>query len=148
MFEIKLLIVLILSAVIPQAIKLTLEKYKAKKDKKIEFSIFKALAETGGMPSSHSSMITAITTGIYFMEGVSVTFILALALSFIVIRDATGVRYAVGQQAQTLNKLIDSRFIKFRNPKKVKVIKGHTVFQVLVGIAVGFTIALIAFKVF
>ncbi|MBN2881626.1 divergent PAP2 family protein [Candidatus Woesearchaeota archaeon] len=146
--EIKLLIILFLSAFIPQVIKLSLEKYKAKKDKKIEFSLFKSLAETGGMPSSHASMITAVATGIYLIEGISILFVVTLALAFIVIRDATGVRYAVGEQAQTLNRLIDSKLIKFKTPKKVRVVKGHTVPQVLVGIVIGFIVAIIVFKFF
>ena len=99
---------------------------------------------TGGMPSSHSTMATALATSIGYIEGIdSSLFILALFYSILTIRDALGVRRAAGTQAQALNQLgddlkhrIDIRF------KPVKEVHGHTGAEVSVGIILGFFIAL------
>lgn len=65
------------------------------------------LWKTGGMPSSHSAAVTALTTSIGFIEGASSSiFIAMLVISSIVIRDALGVRRSAGNQARVINKLV------------------------------------------
>ncbi len=99
--------------------------------------------KTGGMPSSHSALALSVTTSIGFREGPdSNLFMLALAFTLVVVRDAMGVRRAAGQQAKTINivgrELGDRFSIPFR---PVKEIHGHTPAEVLVGGALGFVIA-------
>ena len=70
---------------------------------KIRFGI---MFETGGMPSSHSALITGTTSGIGFQLGFdNPIFALAIALSLIVMYDASGVRKSSGIQAAEINKL-------------------------------------------
>lgn len=102
------------------------------------------LWKTGGMPSSHSSLVISISTSIAFSSGLkSDVFALSFFFALVVIRDAMGVRRAAGLQANALNKLgnkLNKRFhIAF---KPVKEIHGHSMPQVLVGCLLGFFIAL------
>lgn len=62
---------------------------------------------TGGMPSSHSAAVTALTTAIGIIEGVtSSVFALACIFSVITMFDASGVRRQAGEHAAVLNRLI------------------------------------------
>lgn len=104
--------------------------------------------KTGGMPSSHSSLVTSLATSIGFEYGTgSPLFTLALFYGLLIIRDALGVRRAAGLQAQTLNRVgmdLKDRFgIEFT---PVKEINGHTPAEVSVGILLGFFIA-VAFSI-
>ena len=94
---------------------------------------------TGGMPSSHSALVCALTTSIGFRSGVdSDIFILALCFMLVVIRDAVGVRRASGLQARSLNelgkKLYQKGMIDFQT---VKEVHGHTPLEVFVGCLLG-----------
>lgn len=97
---------------------------------------------TGGMPSSHSSTVTALTTSIGFNVGVeSPVFLLSLFYGGLVIRDALGVRRAAGIQSQVLNQLgrqlAEREGIDF---EQVKEVHGHSPAEVSVGIILGFSI--------
>ncbi|MDC3159153.1 divergent PAP2 family protein [Prochlorococcus sp. AH-716-G10] len=97
---------------------------------------FRIMFETGGMPSSHSALITGATSGIGFQLGFdNPIFALAIALSLIVMYDASGVRKSAGIQAAEINKLS-----KKLDPKSQVVLKetlGHTKFEVIVGSLLG-----------
>lgn len=100
---------------------------------------------TGGMPSSHSSLVTTMTTCIGFRSGVSSDlFILACCFMLVVIRDAVGVRRSSGDQARVLNeigmKLEKSKIIDF---SPVKQINGHNPGEVCAGVILGFIIGLL-----
>jgi uncharacterized protein len=99
---------------------------------------------TGGMPSSHSALVIAITTSIGHSSGVnSDVFVLSFFFSLVVIRDAMGVRRAAGVQARSLNALGARLSKRLHIPfKPVKEINGHTFPQVLAGSLMGFFIAL------
>ena len=61
---------------------------------------------TGGMPSSHSAVVTAACTSIGIRDGVnSSIFMLSLLITFIKMRDAVGVRRSSGIQSKKLNEL-------------------------------------------
>ena len=67
---------------------------------------FGIMFETGGMPSSHSALITGATSGIGYELGFdSSIFALAVAVALIVMYDASGVRKSAGIQAAEINKL-------------------------------------------
>lgn len=98
---------------------------------------------TGGMPSSHASLVSSMTTAIAFRQGVgSDLFIISLFLSLIVIRDAMGVRRSSGIQGRILNSLgrnvSDRLNIEFH---PVKEVQGHTPLEVAVGTLLGIFIA-------
>jgi acid phosphatase family membrane protein YuiD len=98
---------------------------------------------TGGMPSSHSSVVSALATSIGFIEGAdSPLFFMALFYALLVFRDALGVRRAAGAQARALNQLIRELAPSLSSRiKPVKEIHGHTISEVFVGALLGFFIA-------
>lgn len=70
---------------------------------------FKRIMGAGGMPSSHSAVVTSLTTLIGKNEGFeSPIFALSLIFAFIVMYDAAGVRRAAGKQARLLNKIVET----------------------------------------
>jgi len=101
------------------------------------------LWRTGGMPSSHSSMVTALAVSVAFAEGLSSTlFIVTLCIAIIVIRDSMGVRRSSGIQARSLNLLgkeLSQHLQLEYHP--VKEIQGHSPLEVLVGSLLGLFIA-------
>lgn len=115
-----------------------------KSTKKMPKEIISTLLwKTGGMPSSHSSLVTALATSIGFKEGIgSSLFIVTLCLALIVIRDSMGVRRSAGLQAKALNllgKQVSERLdVEYHF---VKEIQGHAPIEVLVGAILGVIIA-------
>ncbi|KGE70752.1 divergent PAP2 family protein [Spirochaeta lutea] len=102
------------------------------------------LWKTGGMPSSHSSLVTALAVAIGFQEGInSSLFGLALFYGILTIRDALGVRRAAGLQARALNALGQQLQEEGRAEfAPVKEVHGHTALEVIVGMLLGLFIAL------
>ena len=100
---------------------------------KIRFGI---MFETGGMPSSHSALITGTTSGIGFQLGFdNPIFALAIALSLIVMYDASGVRKSAGIQAAEINKL--AKKLDPESQLALKETLGHTKLEVIVGSLLG-----------
>lgn len=110
-----------------------------------------AFAETGGMPSSHSAMVAALTTGVALTQGLGSPLFAATAVfALIVMYDATGVRHSSGMQARLLNELVDELRAVVREgfaPRPLRVLLGHTYLEVLVGTLLGIGIAFLAFRV-
>ncbi|MFW5814475.1 MAG: divergent PAP2 family protein [Spirochaetota bacterium] len=99
--------------------------------------------KTGGMPSSHSSLVTALATSIGFQYGLETPiFTLSLFYGVLIIRDALGVRRSAGDQARALNEIgakLEKRLgITYH---RVREVSGHTPTEVAVGVALGFFIA-------
>lgn len=105
---------------------------------------FKILSTTGGMPSSHSAAVTALTTSVGLVEGFwSTIFSVSLAFSLVVMYDAAGVRLAAGRMAATLNKLIEDIYEnKGHTTTKLKELLGHTPKEVLAGAMLGVAIGM------
>src|SRR5688572_25597918 len=104
----------------------------------------KTLVHTGGMPSSHSSLVTCLTTGVGLIEGFHTTlFAIALGFSSVVMYDAAGLRRSAGKMAGVLNKI--SKDIYMERPDQVpdhlRELLGHTPFEVLVGALLGIGVA-------
>ena len=97
---------------------------------------FGIIFETGGMPSSHSALITGATSGIGFQLGFdNPIFALAIAVSLIVMYDASGVRKSAGIQASEINKL--SKKLDPKSQLTLKETLGHTKSEVIVGSILG-----------
>lgn len=91
------------------------------------------VTRSGGMPSGHSASMTAATTLIGLTAGFNTEiFALALVTTLIVLYDATHVRYAVGKQGEALNEILQKE-----GKKPLKVVEGHTLAQVAVGVMIG-----------
>ncbi len=93
----------------------------------------KDLVVTGGMPSSHSAVVSALLFGILFNEGFSAAFFIALVLAGIVIRDALGVRRSVGELGTITEKIMKKEHIK----AQAHFALGHKPSEVLVGVLWG-----------
>jgi acid phosphatase family membrane protein YuiD len=107
-----------------------------------EKNLLKILTITGGMPSTHSAILISFTLIIYFLEGITTTFALAVLMSLIIVRDAVGVRYAVGQNAIILKKM-NSKNKPLAD--KVVLTKGHTIKEVSVGGLIGVIVSIITY---
>ncbi|KAK6918218.1 Protein of unknown function DUF212 [Dillenia turbinata] len=106
---------------------------------------FKILFTSGGMPSSHSALCTALTTSVALCHGVADSlFPVCLGFSLIVMYDAIGVRRHAGMQAEVLNKIVEDLFQGHPiSQRKLKELLGHTPSQVLGGALLGILIAYI-----
>ncbi len=99
----------------------------------------RVLAETGGMPSSHTAIVVGLTTAIYRYSGpTTAEFALALIFTFVVMYDATGLRRAAGRQAAVLNRLVED-LVNMRGvqEQKLRELLGHTPVEVLAGAVIG-----------
>ena len=97
---------------------------------------FGVIFETGGMPSSHSALITGAASGIGYELGFdSSIFALAVAIALIVMYDASGVRKSAGMQASEINKI--SKKLDPKSEVFLKETLGHTKIEVLVGSLLG-----------
>ena len=106
---------------------------------------FKRILGAGGMPSSHSAVVTSIATMIGKTQGInSPIFALAVMFAFVVMYDAAGVRRAAGKQAKLLNKLVETPGLSnIQVQEKLVEVLGHTPMQVIVGAAIGVTVGVI-----
>ena len=100
------------------------------------------LFETGGMPSSHSALVTGTAAGVGWQMGFDQpAFALAATVAFVVMYDASGIRRAAGYTAERVNALsADLWPDPYEKPLKESL--GHSRLQVLVGSMVGPAIAL------
>ena len=101
---------------------------------------------TGGMPSSHTATVSAMTASIYFLEGFSNLFFISLIISSVIVSDAVGIRRSAGKQAHVLNKMVEEfkYFKKFRT-KRLYELLGHTPKQAIAGLILGILIAKLVF---
>lgn len=137
----KVLMVSILSWATAQLLKLIITFIQ---DKKWDFT---TLVSPGGMPSSHSSFVTALTVSIGQVQGFGTPLFAACAvISTIIMYDATGVRWEAGQQAAVINKIVE--MLQDPNIKletQLKEILGHTPLQVFAGIMLGVMFGVVCF---
>ncbi|MFD1851206.1 divergent PAP2 family protein [Oceanobacillus bengalensis] len=116
---------------------------------------------TGGMPSSHSAAVTALTTGVGIVEGVSSSmFGIAAIFSVITMYDASGVRRHAGRHAVALNRLIEDFqiFIEtakdwkgkedYQKRKELKELLGHEPSEVFFGAITGIIVAFMLYPLF
>ena len=98
----------------------------------------------GGMPSSHSTTVFALTTFAGLNYGfASFQFAVCAVFSLIVCRDAVGVRMETGKQSIIINELKKLLSNEKIDNIKLKEFVGHTPVQVLAGVVVGIITALV-----
>ena len=107
---------------------------------------FKRIMGAGGMPSSHSAIVTSLAIMIGKYEGVDTPiFALSLIMAFIVMYDACGVRRAAGKQAALLNKIIETPGLTgVQVSERLVEVLGHTPVQVFVGALLGVVVGILA----
>lgn len=98
----------------------------------------------GGMPSSHTAVMTALATVICVRQGVgSAVFGLCVTVAAIIMYDAVNVRRSVGEQADVLKKVA----VNTNNNKQFYVAYGHTITEVVVGVIVGLAVGFIMLQI-
>ena len=124
MLAYKYLIIPFMTAVMCQVIKVLLEYIETKK-----VNINRFFDGMGGMPSTHSALVSSITTIVYITYGsTSLLFAITLFFSLIVVYDSMGIRYESGEQAKVLNKLSNTN---------LREMLGHRPIECLVGVLFG-----------
>ncbi|MFZ5943402.1 MAG: divergent PAP2 family protein [Bacillota bacterium] len=107
---------------------------------------FTRLVGAGGMPSSHSALVTSLGVCVGKTYGYdSGEFALAFTIAMVVMYDAAGVRRAAGKQAEVLNQIIDDLYhhrTEF-NRERLKELLGHTPIEVVAGAILGITIGIL-----
>ena len=134
-FKNYMLVSAMLGWLIAQVIKIFTGLYQ-NKDMKLVTILF----STGGMPSSHSATVLALTTSAALKYGFdSPIFAICAILSMVVMIDASGVRYETGKQAVLLNKITKEIFSGDPELMNIglKELVGHTPLQVFMGAILG-----------
>lgn len=112
--------------------------------------------ESGGFPSSHTSMVVSLTLALALKEGfTSNAFYVSVVFSLITIYDAANVRYYAGQNIAVTKQLIQDietlMQTKLNDPvylKKVKTVLGHQWAEVFGGIVLGLAVPIILYFMF
>lgn len=108
--------------------------------KEQKFSLKTMFFGTGGMPSSHTATVAALSTSCAIGEGFdSAIFAISVVLAIIVMIDATGVRRETGKQSRALNIIIEEIFKSDEKnfDTRFKELIGHTPLQVVCGFITG-----------
>jgi uncharacterized protein len=94
---------------------------------------------TGGMPSSHSALVTALAISVGINTGFdSPLFAVSAVLAIVVMYDAAGIRQAAGKQAQKINQIVEELLSGHPlNEERLRELLGHTPLQVTVGAVIG-----------
>jgi len=122
---------------IAQTIKIPIEYLSTKKWN------WSLLFRAGGMPSSHSALVTGIAHSVGLFNGFSShIFAIAATLAIVVIYDATGIRRQAGRHAELINAMIED--LTSGHPLKgeqLLEVLGHTPVEALAGVILGLTVA-------
>ncbi|MRG85566.1 divergent PAP2 family protein [Salinibacillus xinjiangensis] len=144
----------LMATILAQVIKIPLNYIKTNKWN------FKLVFSTGGMPSSHTATVVALTTAIGILEGIhSNDFAISFILTVVVMHDATGVRRQAGEHAELLNQLVQDfngllEILKHPNTKnyetkeKLKELLGHKPLEVFFGALFGIMVAVFLFSLY
>ena len=136
----------LVASFLAQILKLPIEYLRTKK---WDWSL---MLSTGGMPSSHSAMVTAAAAGVgHYMGFDTPTFGLAFALAAVVIYDATNIRRQAGFHAQQINRIINEFIQGKAKPieeyQELKEVLGHSPAEAFGGIILGIVISIIAWQI-
>jgi acid phosphatase family membrane protein YuiD len=134
----------LLSWFIAQSLKIPFEYIQSRT---IDWSL---LLKAGGMPSSHSALVTSTAYGVGLFTGFDTPlFAASVVLAVIVIYDAIGVRREAGRQAALLNQIMeDFATGKFKPQERLKEVLGHTPTEVFSGMFLGLLTAFLVWRSF
>lgn len=108
------------------------------------------LVGSGGMPSSHSATVCALTMSAGMCFGVdSFEFAICFVFAAVVMYDAIGVRQETGKQAQLLNLIMQQEWFKVdeeQRQEQLKELVGHTPLQVVAGAILGIILSLLVHR--
>jgi len=136
----------LISSILAQILKLPLEYLRTKQwDWSLLFS-------TGGMPSSHSAVVTAAAASIGHYSGFDTPlFGLAFAVAMVVIYDSTNIRRQAGFHAQQINRIVQEVFTGKVKPvqefRELREVLGHSPVEAVGGIILGVVVSLIVWQI-
>ena len=106
---------------------------------------FKRIMGAGGMPSSHSAVVTCLAAMVGKNQGLDTPiFAMSVIFALVVMYDAAGVRRAAGKQARLLNKIVETPGLSsVQVTEKLVEVLGHTPLQVIVGAIIGIVVGLL-----
>ncbi len=108
------------------------------------------LFHAGGMPSSHSALVTAVAYACGLFFGFETPeFAIAVTLAVVVIYDATGIRRQAGKHAELINAMIND--MASGHPLKeeqLREVLGHTPLEALAGVLLGLVVAQLGWWIF
>ncbi|MBW6467107.1 MAG: divergent PAP2 family protein [Brevefilum sp.] len=109
------------------------------------------LFSAGGMPSSHSAVVTAAAVGVGHYAGFDTPlFGLAFAIASIVIYDATNIRRQAGFHAQQINRIIKELLTGEAKPveefNELREVLGHSPLEALGGIILGILVNIVIWR--
>ena len=145
-FKNPVFIACIVASLLAQILKLPLDYLRTKKwDWSLIFG-------TGGMPSSHSAVVTAAAAGIGHYVGFDTPlFGLAFAIATVVIYDATNIRRQAGFHAQQNNRIIEEIFAGKVKPvdefNELREVLGHSPGEAVGGIILGIILSWITWQI-
>ena len=126
----KYIVIPILVGIVVQCIKFIIETIKTKK-----INIIRLFDGMGGMPSTHSALVSSLSTIIYLNYGIeSPLTSITIIFSLIVGGDSMGIRYESGRQAQIVNRLTGSN---------LKEQLGHKPLETLIGVFLGIILTIL-----
>lgn len=136
----------IISSLMAQLLKLPLEYLRTKE---WDWSL---LFGTGGMPSSHSAVVTAAAAGVGHYAGFDTPlFGLAFAIAMVVVYDATNIRRQAGFHAQQINRIIQEILIERVKPaeefQELREVLGHSPAEAVGGIVLGILVNLVIWQI-
>ncbi len=102
------------------------------------------LFRTGGMPSSHASLVTAAAHSVGLVAGFdSIIFGLSVTVAMVVIYDATGIRRQAGRHASIINSIVRDLVEghPLRQERLLREVLGHSPLEALVGVLLGLVVA-------
>ena len=105
---------------------------------------------TGGMPSSHTALVTALAVSLGLIEGFdSVYFAITFVFGMVIAHDSMGIRFEAGKHASVLNRIVDdiNELLQTKEApeEKLKDLLGHHPIEVIGGFLLGIVIALVSF---
>ena len=141
-FENKVLMIPLMVLLITQVSKTI---YFSIKNKKIDLF---TLITTGVLPSSHSALVSSLSTVVAKVNGITSTeFAITVILAMIVMYDASGIRKAAGEHAKILNEMLEEKeYYNSKEYKKLKELLGHTKLEVFIGFLTGIILTIIIFN--
>lgn len=132
----------LIASVLAQLLKLPLEFLRTKQ---WDWSL---ILGTGGMPSSHSAVVTAAAVSVgYYMGFDTPVFGLAFAVAMVVVYDATNIRRQAGFHAQQINRIVKEVFQGKVKPaeelEELREVLGHSWAEALGGILLGVLVSML-----
>ncbi|MCB2210254.1 divergent PAP2 family protein [bacterium] len=135
-------IAVIVASLMAQILKMPLEYLRTK-----EWN-WSLLFSTGGMPSSHSAVVTAAAVGVgHYMGFDTPMFGLAFAVASVVIYDATNVRRQAGFHAQRINHIFKTLIKGEAKPVnefgELSEMLGHSPLEAIGGVILGIAVSIV-----